>query len=232
MAKQFEYIRHKRVSEEIVDLIMKQIHSGVYKAGQKFPPERVLCEELGVSRNTLREAFRIMERMGYIHSVVGSGNYVNKISYDQILSSFSMLMKQNYKLAADFVAVRLHLEVYMTGLAAKLATDDQIENIRKTVENMREDIKSGGLGIEEDNAFHLEIARASQNHAFLIITELCSEMLAESRKIFMSLPEQPGKTLDDHIAIYEAIKDRDEIRASAEMTSHLEKAKKILNEVQ
>ncbi|MDR2768235.1 MAG: FadR family transcriptional regulator [Treponema sp.] len=224
----FETLQHKRIYEEVVEMIVHRIRSGILKVGQKLPPERVLSEEMGVSRTSLREALRSLESMGYIYSVTGGGNYVNSVSIENVLSPLSAMMSQDNKIAADIIDVRLHLEVHMAELAAKNATRQQISQIYGAILNMQSEVESGGCGIKGDNQFHLEIARASQNKAFAIITELVGELLAESRKATLSIPGQPAKTIEDHLAIFEAIKDGDPARAAATMTSHLSKAQKNL----
>ena len=221
----FEQLQHKRISEEIVDVIIGRIHSGVLMVGQKLPPERALAEELGVSRTSLREALRTMESMGYIRCASGGGNYINAITLEHVLSPFSAMMAQDKQFATDIIEVRTHLETYMATLAAKNATKEQIALIYSTVVNMQAEIEQGGIGIVWDNNFHAEIAKASNNRAFVIMVELCSELLAESRRATLGIPGQPAKTVDDHLRIFEAIKNKDEQKAAEEMHKHLTKAR-------
>jgi GntR family transcriptional repressor for pyruvate dehydrogenase complex len=207
-----------------VDIIIRRIRSGALTVGQKLPPERVLADEMGVSRTSLREALRSLESMGYIYSVTGGGNYVNSISLEHVLSPLSTMVAQDKKLASDIIEARQHLEVHMAGLAAKHATKYQIAKIYGTILKMQSEIEAGGNGVEGDNQFHLEIARASQNKAFAIIVELLAELLSESRKATLNIPGQPAKSIKDHMAIFKAIQAGDEKRAANEMAEHLRKA--------
>ena len=220
----FDRLEHKRIYEEVVEIVIGRIRSGALKIGQKLPPERVLAEEMQVSRTSLREAMRALESMGYIYSVTGGGNYVKSVSLGNVLSPLSAMAAQDTKFASDIIEVRLHLEVYMAELAAKNATKQQISQIYSAILNMQSEVEGGGNGIKGDNQFHLEVARASQNRAFAVISELVGELLAESRKATIDIPGQPVKTIEDHIAIFEAIKDRDAKKAAAAMESHLKKA--------
>jgi GntR family transcriptional repressor for pyruvate dehydrogenase complex len=227
----FEQLQHKRIYEEVVDMIVQRIRSGALKVGQKLPPERVLAEEMRVSRTSLREALRSLESMGYIYSVTGGGNYVNSVSIENVLSPLSAMVAQDQKIAADIIDVRLHLEVHMASLAAKNATKQQIAQIYRTILDMQSEIEQGGNGIRGDNQFHLEIARASQNRAFAIILELVGELMAESRKATLDIPGQPAKSIEDHMAIFEAIRDGDCKRASSAMEEHLTKAQRNLEKM-
>ncbi|MDR1586245.1 MAG: FadR family transcriptional regulator [Treponema sp.] len=224
----FELLQHKRIYEEVVDMIIQRIRTGDLEVGQKLPPERVLAEEMGVSRTSLREALRALESMGYIHSVTGGGNYVNSVSLEHVLSPLSAMVAQDKNLAFDIIEVRRHLEVHMAALAAKNATKQQVAQIYGSILNMQSEIEAGGNGVLGDNQFHLEIARASQNKAFAIIVELIAELLAESRKATLDIPGQPVKSIDDHMVIFEAIRAGDEQKAAAAMSEHLVKAQNNL----
>jgi GntR family transcriptional repressor for pyruvate dehydrogenase complex len=228
----FEHLQHKRIYEEVVDMIIQRIHSGELTVGQKLPPERILAEEMGVSRTSLREALRALESMGYIYSVTGGGNYVNSVSIEHVLSPLTAMAAQDKKLAADIIDVRLHLEVHMASLAAKNATKQQLSQIYSAIINMQSEVEAGGNGVQGDNQFHQEIAKASQNKAFAIIVELVGELLAESRKATLNIPGQPVKTIEDHILIFEAIRNGDEKKAAEEMYKHLKKARTNLEESQ
>ncbi|MDR0585961.1 MAG: FadR family transcriptional regulator [Treponema sp.] len=220
----FEHLQHKRIYEEVVEMIIRRIHSGILKVGQKLPPERVLAEEMGVSRTSLREALRALESMGFIYSVTGGGNYVNSVSVENVLSPLSAMAAQDTKFAADIIDVRLHLEVHMAALAAKNATKQQVSQMYSAILNMQSEVEEGGNGIKGDNQFHLEVARASQNKAFAVISELVGELMAESRKATLDIPGQPAKSIEDHMTIFEAIQDGDADRAAAAMENHLKKA--------
>ncbi|MDR1970941.1 MAG: FadR family transcriptional regulator [Treponema sp.] len=220
----FEQLQHKRIYEEVVDMIVQRIRSGALVVGQRFPPERILAEEMGVSRTSLREALRALESMGYINSVPGGGNYVNSVSVEHVLPPLSAMVAQDKRLARDIIDVRLHLEVHMAELAAKNATRQQLSQIYGAILNMQSEIEEGGNGIQGDNQFHLEIAGASQNRAFAIISELVGELLTESRKATLDIPGQPAKTIEDHLQIFEAIRDGSPERAAAAMEAHLKKA--------
>src|ERR1700738_1676 len=62
----FRPIRTRRAFEEICERIREQLALGVLKPGDKLPPERELAQQLGVSRNVLREALRSLEMAGIL----------------------------------------------------------------------------------------------------------------------------------------------------------------------
>lgn len=224
----FGPVRHKLVYEVVADEIISRIRSGELAVGEKLPPERVLAEDLGVSRTSLREALRSLVSMGYIRSAIGGGNYVNEVGIEHVLPSLSALMTQDKELAADIIEVRRFLEAHTASLAAKHSTKTQQARIYGTILDMQAEIENGGNGAKGDYSFHLEIAHACGNRGFSVIVELCNELVAESQQATLNIPGQPSKSVQDHLLIFEAIRSGDEKRARHEMDLHLDKAMRNL----
>ncbi|MBO8158741.1 GntR family transcriptional regulator [Thermosyntropha sp.] len=65
------------IYEQVVDKIKELIINEVLKPDEKLPAVRILAADLGINPNTIQKAYRELERMGYIYSLPGKGNYVN-----------------------------------------------------------------------------------------------------------------------------------------------------------
>jgi len=229
MENAFQPVHHKQLYEELVEILITKIQNGELKKGDKFPPERILSNEFHVSRSTVRMALKTLKSMGYVRSVTGGGHYVTHVTTEDIIIPFSNMIKQDKTLILDIIEVRKHMEAHMASLAAKQATQEELAKIYGTILDMQADISTGGNGIRGDNHFHLEIAKASHNKAFVIIVELLSELLDESRQATLNIPGQPNKTIEDHMHIFEAIRDKDSEFAKVNMLDHLTKAHQNLN---
>ncbi len=219
-----EPLKKTRLYEEIVKQLLGLIESGELKPGDKLPPERQLAQELQVSRTAIREALRSMESMGYIESKVGGGTYIKAISLDNVLNPFSGVLSQDKKLMKELLEVRQLLESEIALLASKRATQLDLDNMQKALEDMREDIESGGIGLNGDNAFHNELAKAADNSAMSKILGLCEELLSRTRESTLRIPGQPIKSLEDHLEIFEAVKNKDADTAQQLMKQHIIKA--------
>jgi DNA-binding FadR family transcriptional regulator len=230
--KNATYIQHKLLSDDVADCILARIRKGDLKEGDRLPTERAWANELGVSREILRDALRRVERMGLIRRKAGSGTFMSSVTIENIATPFSALLSQDKELYADTIEIRRILEVYAASLAARNASGAQLERILAAVLMIDEELAEGGIGVESDNLFHTEIALASGNKALALFSDLMGEILSESRRATMSIPGQPRKTKDDHMAIYEAIRDHDEQRASKAMMDHLSKAKQNLASIE
>jgi len=69
-------VKKMPITEQVVEKIMTSIVAGTYKEGDKLPTEQALCQELNVGRSTVREAFRVLQTMGYVELKPGKGAYV------------------------------------------------------------------------------------------------------------------------------------------------------------
>ena len=68
--------RGTRIYEKVVEKLKESISRGDILPGDPLPSERQLMDDFGVSRSSLREAFRVMELLGLIESVPGKGRFV------------------------------------------------------------------------------------------------------------------------------------------------------------
>src|SRR6056297_2092576 len=116
----FEPIQKNRISEQIIDQIYSLIISGNLKPGDKMPSERELSEQFEVSRNSIREAIRILEILGFLVSKRGDGTYITEMS-ENIFEDY--ISKQNINIehvkAYELIEARLMIEPKIVKLAAK-----------------------------------------------------------------------------------------------------------------
>ena len=163
-----DQVRQKRLSDTIVERLETMILEGTLQAGEKLPAERVLAEEFGVSRPSLREAVQKLVAKGLLISRHGGGNYVS----DTLGSSFSDpllgLLEAHPEAHGDLLEFRHTLEADCAYYAALRATAPDREHLQKAFDELqscyaREDKVSRAEEGDADARFHLAIAEASHN---------------------------------------------------------------------
>lgn len=219
-----EPVKKTRLYEEIVKQLVDLINKGSLKPGDRLPPERELAVQFNVSRTAIREALRSLELMGFIDSKVGGGTFIRRITIDNVINPFTSLLTKDRKLIMELIEVRQLLEVEVARLAARKITDDKAKVIEKTLKLMEEEIKSGQLGLNGDNAFHNELANAAENLALEKILSMCSELLSSTREAALKSMKDRGEGLEHHRDIYMAIKAGKEEEAAELMKKHLSEA--------
>ncbi len=225
----FEPIQKNRISEQIIDQIYSLIISGNLKPGDKMPSERKLSEKFEVSRNSIREAIRILEMLGFLVSKRGDGTYIAEMSED-IFEGYVSDHNINFKDVNVYEAIeaRLMVEPRIVRLAAKRRNLKQLQILKKLVENIEGEEKE-----EKDNAnlhFHRMLAQASQNSAleatlnFLI--NYSKEVAKKSHRIDDNyFPYRKKVKTKEHRNIVKAIEEKDADKAEQLMYEHLNNVK-------
>ena len=117
----------KTLAEQVADGIMNLIQETPYKAGDKLPTEKELCESTGAGRNTVREALKILASRNVLEIRQGAGTFVSEkqgIPDDPL--GFSMV-NDHVKLTKDLLQVRIMLEPQIAALAAQCAKEHEIK---------------------------------------------------------------------------------------------------------
>lgn len=212
------------------ELISYVVH-GTWKAGDRIPPERELCRQLGIARTSLREALKAMELIGMLESRVGDGTFVCDRSEFLSRPLLWALTGTDRAELRDIMEARFFLEQDLAGLAAERASDSDIEAIGKALEHMRNLIAKGQSPLEADMQFHLAVAHAAHNQVMRNAVQLLRNLLRQWLLLKLLIPQVPARVMQQHEAVFRAIKRRDVAAARAAMARHLENTAKLVSEV-
>ena len=142
-----------------------------------------------------------------------------------------MVLAQNRQLGSELIEVRLILETEVAALAARRRTQQQLQALEATLQDMEQDIAAGGVGLEADESFHSILAQAAGNDALNVMLDMCAGMLSRTRPITQAIKGVPKMTLKDHTAICNAVRAQDEKAARRLMRMHLNRALRNLSRV-
>lgn len=226
-------IRTRKKYEEIVDQIKQHIEDGHLKPGDKLPSERDLEESFRVSRASIREAFSALEMMGLVEVRSGEGSYVCRQENDLMSAFFQG--KTSIGTVIDFLEVRKMIEVEAVGFAAKRVTEGELKQLQIELNSMMININNPSAAWERSNhLFHFNIAKATHNKITINLMQNISDYLENQIRIFSPLTYidryTPELLYQEHVDIYEAIKNRNEDRAREKMFKHLSGLEKVLLE--
>ncbi len=225
----FGKLKKKKVFEDVAEMIRSLIDAGTLNPGDQLPPERELAEQLGVSRTSVREAIRALELMGEVETRVGvsGGTFIREVSLNHALNVVQTLFRRTNQMVSDIIEVRLILETKSAALAAERRTEDDLKEIYKALDDMEKDLGSGGIGMAGDHAYHLAIARASENDFLFGLSQLVEDLIENTREITLSRGGVPEEALIDHRTVADAIRDQKPDLAETLMREHLIKAYNI-----
>jgi GntR family transcriptional repressor for pyruvate dehydrogenase complex len=221
-----------KLAEEAVLKIKEMIVSGRVRSGEKLPNERELSSELGISRNSLREAVRALSVMKILDVRQGDGTYVTSLSPDLLLEGIG--------LAADLLGdawvveafeVRRLLEPAATALAAERATQEHIDALGAAVQAMEAATSSEELN-ESDIEFHRIVVQSTGNATLSSLIENVWGTTIRAR-VWRSIFDEGAveRTRDWHRLMFAAIVARDPEAAQAADLLHLTESERWLRRV-
>lgn len=223
----FEAVKPNRVFQEVVEQIQNAILSGKIAPGEKLPPERELKESFGVSRGTLREAFRVLEQKGLIDIQLGAagGAMVRKITTGLVTDSLSLLLRNQQVPVDQLQEFRMDIESNIAQLAAERAADADIRELNTILEGARKSLDEE-LGweayVEADAAFHMALARISGNTVYAFIQCAIHENINLYYAEYLEHEERELRIhLQDLEALAKAVADHDATAARKTMICHL-----------
>lgn len=212
--------------EQIADKIEQRITTGEYVSGSRLPSEQQLCEELNVSRTILREAMKLLKERGLIDTRTGSGAYVTRPEAHNISDVVSRIMSFDRINYEDVFDVRTILEVESAALAAKYATNEEIEAMRSLLEELHDPSLTTEERAEMDFRFHYLIAKASKNPLLALLVEamggICRSVIEKTNL----LPWSYNDSISRHALIFQAIEAHDTQSARLAAKEHLDGSKR------
>ncbi|HEU0021556.1 MAG TPA: FadR/GntR family transcriptional regulator [Dehalococcoidia bacterium] len=214
-------IRRRRLHEDIVQQFHTLIRQGKLKHGDRLPSERDLAEQFKVSRSSVREAIRSLELQGLVVSKRGSGTFINADNLDSVLALMTAALKPGGEDLADVFEMRHLLEPPIAALAAQRASSEDVERLRRILEQQRRQIEAGETGVESDTAFHFALASATHNTALVKVVSAVEDILQISRDLSLQEPGRPQRSLASHHEILETIVAGDAERSQRAMEHHL-----------
>ena len=120
--------------EQLIQQLTEEIQTGHFKTATKLPPERVLMEEMGVTRTLLREALMTMEGMGRLSIEGRSGITIIRNGEEKVAQNISGMVQWPSVLNGEILEVRLILEIPAAKIAARVRNDVDLEQIDTTLE--------------------------------------------------------------------------------------------------
>ncbi len=211
----FDQVRQRRLSDDIVDRLEGMILEGTLTSGQRLPAERVLAEQFGVSRPSLREAIQKLVAKGLLVSRQGGGNYVAETLGSTFSDPLMQLFERNPDAQRDLLEFRHTLEASCAFYAAQRATEPDRERLKAAFDALQDCYsRASEVSRAEEGAadarFHLAIAEASHNAVLLhtirgLFDLLKRNVVTNIGGMYQQRAETRDMLISQHRELYQAI---------------------------
>lgn len=187
---QTEEVRVPKTAEIVADRIRKRIIAGELKEGDSLPPEGQLLERFGISRPTLREAFRILEAERLIAVSRGSrtGARVSPPQVGSVSRYASFVLQAEGVRVPDIFEARLAIELFAVRRLCRQAKSSQIKRLRKEVQKLealteQEDLQAFIVGLAD---FHVRLVEEGGNETLLFMIRMLQDLMRQAQLRLLS----------------------------------------------
>jgi len=196
------------------------IEANKLKAGDPLPPEATLAQQLGVGRNSVREAIKSLESLGILETRRGIGVFVKEFSFQPLLDNLAYGLRDSLREVEELREIRRVLETGLIDKTIAMIGEDDLSELRAVTERMRERAERNESFAAEDQLFHQLLFRCQNN---LMLSSLIDIFWLAFNKAsnFNNLENPtPLDTWRDHHEIVEAIAKKDVEQARRRLDDH------------
>lgn len=222
-------IHKERISDQIKSILKQSILDGEFKPGEKFPPEVEIAQKLKVSKVSIREALREMETEGLIKKKRGAqgGNFIAEPGSEKMVNVIINSYLFGGVTATELAEFRRILEPGLAKLAAKRRTNEDLDAMKRCINDVDESIKNGKPDQTKAIGFHRLIADACQNS---FISSLMDALVTVFQKVLAKTPDlkTAKKDIEYNRLFLKHIKERNGEKAEIVMAKHFDTLDRII----
>ncbi|NRD18861.1 FadR family transcriptional regulator [Winogradskyella eckloniae] len=205
----------------IISKIRDLINLKNLEPGDKLPSERTLSEKFEVTRSNVREAIQKLEFYGLLDSIPQSGTFVANIGVIAMNGMIDDILRLETPDFKSLVETRILLELKTVRLAALRRTDKDLNDIKNALDAYAAKVLAGRDAVQEDLLFHLAIAKASGNSSMnTFMLTITPEIITNFEKYHVCDKNRANMGIDEHRAIFDAIKMQNPKLAKQKMKEH------------
>jgi len=224
----FKKVKHSRLHEDIVSQIEEAFIEGKLKPGDRLPSERELEVMLGISRGTLRQAFRVLEQRGVIEIRTGAsgGAYIKALTTDPISESIASLIRLKRISMEEVAQFRAGVEGLTAKLAAETATAEDIGYLKELIAEAEVHVKKGASHCSQfyelEKRMHEELVKMTRNQIYEAVVVTIHDNFNNYYDFLPKTNKTLSEAFDDWLEIVKALDKRQPKKVQAIMESHIQ----------
>ena len=230
----FRKIDRTNTFNDVLKQIIAQIQTGELKPGDALPAERILAEELGISRPALREVLKALSLLGITVSVHGGANYIATDLSSCLTGPLSIIFQMYNSKIQDAVSLRGALETKAAYLAAKNCSQLDAAELQLIIAKL-DSTDDETLRSDLDRDLHFKIAQIADNPLIFSVmnasSQLTENMIVGIRSHFMQKDEDSPEIDSQHTRLVAAITANNPSLAEQIMSEHMQTIERLLKEI-
>ena len=226
----FSTVTPRKIPDVVYKQLVSLISSGRLKPGERLPSEREMAMDMGISRQSIREAINKAKTVGLIEVRQGGGTVVVSSVGEHLKTPLAIILEEQAEKIFEFLDIRKLFEGWCAERAAMAARAADLRAMQELLKRM-ETLEPGEAAWEKaDLKFHSAIAAASHNVIAIHIMDGLKASFNDyfKAKKFALGPERKDVLFHQHAAIFTAIQQGNPQKAKDRMTDHLEYVAEVI----
>lgn len=206
----FKPLKVKRTFEVIIDMLRTKIFSGELTVGDRLPSEREMARMVEVSRNTVRQAYHILNLLGIVEITKGAtgGAVICEPSHRPLTHSLNDLLGLGRMSLKDITEARMFIEQDIIELVFSHCTDADLRILSDLARDSLDAIARGRPAHRENLQFHRYLSEIAANPVlkmvYASVLDLFSMILETTADIHMS-----AQIAKEHVELVELLRQKD-----------------------
>jgi DNA-binding FadR family transcriptional regulator len=206
IAPPLKQLKRTPLLHQIQEEIKSYVVSNNLKAGDPLPSEGDLARQLGIGRNSVREAVKSLEVLGILEARAGSGLFVKAFTFDAIINNLPYGLLSDANTVRNMAEVRARLEYGLVNQVIARLSPEQTELLEGIVADMADAADADGYAAGADRAFHEALYRNLDNPVLMSLLDVFWLAVARATERSSVLdPLDPCETVESHRRILDAL---------------------------
>lgn len=214
-----------------VRLLLDYIENKAFAVGDRLPTERILSAELGIGRNSLREAMKSLESVGVVCIRQGSGTYLKKTGMRSAADSTVWLAVHRTEIL-NMITVREALDLRAIELIPEERYSELRAALRKSIDEARAGELNNELMLAHDLAFHNIIREASGNDILVALCVSLTNNIYDERRALFQQHDRLEQSLEEHRRIANAFGSGDINEVRGAYIAHLTATRMLVEQAE
>lgn len=192
---------------KVAEDLSAKIQAGILMVDEKLS-ERKLAAEYKVSRTVVREAVKVLNEKGLVHTVYGKGTYVKLPDDKMLIDKFRDALDVSQVEQSEVLEAREMLEISMIPYMIERVNDRDIQVLEELYQEMEKSIEDGPSYVQLDEKFHLACSICTHNRVLSVMTGTLNQLA--DRREFLTDYSMRKKAYKEHRMIIDALKKKDQ----------------------
>src|SRR5687768_10644769 len=212
-------IKRQNIYQQLVEHLQQYIIDNSLRPGDRLPTEAELAARFRVSRQSVREAVKVLESIGVVETRPRDGSRLSMMSTRSLTDHLRFFFELDGATVKEMAAARRVIECAFVPVIVENADESDFHRLEAAIERMREHTRRGETFAEADMAFHQALATATKNRVMAGFGAMVQEFFIHLRSRIKADRTKQQRSIQEHEQILKALREKD-VRAAQNAIEH------------